>query len=81
MTLIRVTKRLTGNELDSQHWPVAADLTRVFFNLWLFRDAESNMAIRLGYLEQMLSQVADGFPHCVKLDLTKQALLLPSAPA
>ena len=54
MAIIRLILLLTGETLDAAHWQRCAELIRVFFDLWLFLDAEDRGAVRKGYLEEAL---------------------------
>ena len=64
MTATKLIVILTGETLADRHWLKAADVLRVFFYAWLYRDAEHNGAIAEGYLHAALSQAvkeaADG---------------------
>jgi hypothetical protein len=50
MTFLHLGQKLTGEELDPVHWDLFVDLVRIFFDLWIFHEAEFKGAIRPCYL-------------------------------
>ena len=50
MVFINLAQKLTGELLDPAYWDLCDDLARLFFDLWIFRIAESKGAIPPGYL-------------------------------
>ena len=50
MTFLHLVQKLTGEELDRIHWDLFVDLVRIFFDLWIFHEAEFKGAIRPCYL-------------------------------
>jgi hypothetical protein len=59
MAFINTIQVLTGETLAFEHSLCCCEVIRVFFDLWYFKKAESDGAIRPGYLAEVLKKAVD----------------------